>query len=300
MIFLGINATLVNASLTVSDITNINYVKIQNGLYDDLYITKDIESEYSSEIPRQWDLNTILHALFQGNLYAGNFSYSVDDISSLIIKRRKKGDFKWITLFEVPIEKPEDFKFARYDRTAKGRTIYEYSLIPTLNNAEGNNGNMYVNEVYSDFEGLYILDSDSTFSTILDIDISTQKNKPGSVITTYGQQYPYVIKNGYINYDTGSVTATWIQYDNSTDEYLTKDSWDYRENLGNFLMNDKTKIIKLYDSRLWFADINDNISFSNDGHYDKIKANFQFTQIADGEDTEELYLNGFIDFNPNM
>lgn len=54
----------------------INIIKIKNIVLDELYLTKDILIKFDWNIPSDWFYNTILHGLYQNNVYAGNVSYS--------------------------------------------------------------------------------------------------------------------------------------------------------------------------------------------------------------------------------
>ena len=69
-----------------TSIENITQVQIQNGIYDEVYITKDVESSYSTNIP-EWDYNTIFDAKFHNNLTAGNLDFLSTQISEIRVKR---------------------------------------------------------------------------------------------------------------------------------------------------------------------------------------------------------------------
>ena len=65
------------AALTPTHVNNITYVRIANGLYDCLYITRETSSEPSMDCPDEWDFDTILHADFSTSTNAGNVDWDL-------------------------------------------------------------------------------------------------------------------------------------------------------------------------------------------------------------------------------
>ena len=111
--FLGYNFCRDGNALdpTPTDINNINYTRVQNGIFDHLNVSKDAEFDYSSIIPTKWDANTIMNANFEGNISAGNVGVMAANVTSVRVKRRVKGTFEWTTIREIPVTKPEDLSF---------------------------------------------------------------------------------------------------------------------------------------------------------------------------------------------
>ena len=75
----------------------INLYQIQNGIYDEMLITKDRNFSYTTTFP-DWDYNTIFDAKFEGDLSAGNIGFLSTQISEIRVKRRVKGTFDWLTI----------------------------------------------------------------------------------------------------------------------------------------------------------------------------------------------------------
>lgn len=263
------------------------------GRYGNLYITKDVSSQFSSEISGVWDYNTILFAPLKSNLLAGNIEYSAEQISSIRIKRRRVGTHQWITIDEVAVNSIEDLKFERYDKFARAAE-YEFALIPVVGGVEGN---MNINTIQSDFSGIYIVDKENSFGTILDIALkSVNRVKPTSVISTMGNKYPFVVSNGSINYDSGEIKALFLEQD-SNNEWIVKGNYSYRKRLTDFLSNGKPKILKMDDGRCWIIRVVNDIVNSEDGHPDKVAISFSWVQTGDDESSNDLYFNNFSDVN---
>jgi len=280
---------------TPTSVKNIQVLTLKNGIYDELYITRDISYSYTTVIPDTWDFDTIMHAHFNGNLHAGNVDYSINEVSHIRIKRREVGTFEWITLFEVPIADYDDFRFQLYDRYNRAKTNYEYALVPVTNNVEGN---LNINSVYSDFDGVYITEKDRTFNTALSVDIQVQKNHPTEIVNTLGRTYPYIVGNSQNNYYSGTVIATFIELNQSTRDWNVSTGWKYRRELMEFLQNSRPKILKYLDGRMWLVNIMDATTEQASEHIDAPTTTFTWTEIGDCESVQDMYFNGLIDVNP--
>lgn len=297
MIFLGYNFASDRYALSpVAVNVPATEVVLQNGVYDDFHATSDVETAYSLVIP-SWDFSTIMYAEFKEDLFAGNVSYNAEQVSSMIVKRRKVGEYDWQVIENVVIESEDDFYFKRIDRYARGNsTEYEYAVVPILNGIEGNYN---TNTVISDFEGIFIMDAEQTFHTPLDIEIETQQQKPTSAVATIGRRYPYVVANGLNNYVTGTVSAKFIDQDDD-DHFLLKDGVSYRKRLNDFLLDGGVKILKYQDGRMWLISIMESVGESVDGHEQNVTSNFSFTEIGDADSSDDLNDNGLLDIPADL
>ena len=279
-------------SHTPTNIVDMDMVSLSGAIYDELFVSSEVDSDYSTSIPSEWDYSTIIHALFNGNLSGGNMEFYVDQVSSLRIKRREAGAFDWITLFDVPINAPDDFQFTRLDKYARANTEYEYGMVPVVNDMEGE---IIYASILSDFDGVFISEKDITYGTILDVEISAQKNRESSTIVTHGRKYPYVISNGYSDYYSGSISGSFIEQDQLTKMYDVENGVNYRRRLDAFLNNGRPKVIKTYDGRMWIAKCTGAPSQDDSRYIYAPITRFSFTEIADAESSHDLYINGFID-----
>ena len=51
--------------------------QVQNGVYDELFITKNPDQPTEPTAEKEWDYDTILYAKFDGTTTAGNIQYTV-------------------------------------------------------------------------------------------------------------------------------------------------------------------------------------------------------------------------------
>lgn len=275
------------------DITNLNSITLDNGIYDDLFVTKNYNMVITNS-NKEWNFDTVLHAIFNNNLLAGNIEFALNTISSIRIKQREKGKFDWITIYDIPINSIEDLNFVRTYKYCKGNTNYEFAVLPVLNNTI--EGNMSVVECESKFTGAYLMERDSSIQMVINFESTQQRNHSSTTIQTLGRAKPFYITNGMSNYESGSVNVVFIQFDNC--EPNTKTGAKYRKNIYDMLTNKKPKILKFDDGRTYIVGIIEAISQSSD--VDIPISTITWTEIADIDSEEDLYENGFLDWGDNI
>lgn len=225
-----------------TDTKNMKQVKIQNAIFEHIDITKNIRFDYTTELPK-WDFDTIIDCDFEDGTGAGNVEFTLSQLSSIKIKRRKKGDFNWITVQEIPINSRADLNSIRRDYFIPSYEEFEWALVPILNGVEGQ---YIIGSLTTEFNGVFISDVTKTFK----LDKNVSYNSRSSVqsvgqITPLGRRYPVVIKNGNANYEIGTVSGMLLgeKYDD-THEINRKDISQQIDEFVNFLKNGKPKIIK--------------------------------------------------------
>ena len=281
---------------TPTNLQNLNNTKIQNGIFDNLWITRDATSEYPSSIPTTWDYLTILNANFNGNLHAGNIDFVADQITAVRIKRRIKGTFDWIILYEIPINSIEDLSFVKQDNLNQNGVEYEYAFVPMI---ENNELNYITNSVVSEFNGVFICDINTIFKYYANVSYEAfERINRSTVFEPLGRQYPVVVSNALINYETGTINGTVILDEDLYNSALNRiGEVQYRNNLLDFLVNKKAKIIKDWCGGIWLCIIvgSPSISFFNEIGMGLAKVQFDFAQIGNANNADDLYNSGMID-----
>lgn len=275
------------------DITKINSIILDSGIYDDLFVTKNYNKEITNS-NKEWDFDTILHAMFNNNLLAGNIEFALNTVSSIRIKQREKGKFDWITIYDIPINSIEDLNFVRTYKYCKGNTNYEFAVVPVLNNTI--EGNMSIVECESKFTGAYLMERDSSIQMVVNLESTQQRNHSSTTIQTLGRQRPYYITNGMSNYESGSINVVFVQFDNC--ELNTRTGAKYRKNIYDILTNKKPKILKFEDGRTYIVGVTDTISQTSD--IDIPVSTINWTEIADIDSEEDLYENDFLDWGESL
>lgn len=293
MIFMG-GSFFNDNTCSKNNIVNVNgisYIKMSNGIYDDLFITKDIKTDIN-KIELKWDYNTILYALFENDLLAGNIGYSLNTITSIRIKMREKGDFNWITIKDIPISSVEDLNFIATYGYCKGNTDYEFAMIPVLNNTY--EGNLSIAECKSSFDGVYLIEPDAALHMFLNFQMKQERNQTTSIVQTLGRKHPFYITNSQCRFDSGQMNVTFIQMkDNCT--FDIENGGFYRKYVDDILTDKKPKILKFEDGRMWLVAITDNISQDDTGYNKMPIHTINWTEIGDCDDPYDMYVNGFND-----
>ena len=279
---------------TPTDFTNINNIRIENGIYDHMNITKDVDFDYTTELPGKWNLQTQFDADFNGTITAGNVDYILAQISSIKVKRRVKGTFDWMTLFTVPISKVSDVDFVRYDYIAKNNETYEYAIVPVIGNTEGEYS---INSVKSEFYGIFITDNKSSYKFLEGASYSgNERSNQTGIFEPYGSKYPVVIKNGALSYDKGTLTGTVITFD-ANQELDREGTIERLKAIENFLTEPTGKILKDFNGNIWLVSVTDNIPVT---YYSEVgmgfaQVSFNWNEIGSATDSGDLYYNNLIE-----
>lgn len=297
MIFVGLDFSSDENALneTVTHIASTKYIVLKHAIFDDLYLTHDVEYEYTTEIPEKWTFDTVMRADFNGDLAAGNVDYSAEEISEVLIKRRPADSYQWTTLFSIPIETADSFHFEKFDRYARSQTDYVYALVPVAGGIEGKvERELNTNTVHSEFDGVFIMERDSGFSALANVTSQINKNHPTLVVAPIHRKYPYVFGNGNTNYYSGSLSAIFVPLGDDC-LFDFKNGWKYRDKLLEFLCNGQAKILKLHDGRMWMVNVVDSPSESVSLHEFAPHIAFSWVEIDDCDSGHALYENNFID-----
>ena len=295
--FLGYNFLKDGNALdpTPTNINNITYARVQNGIFDHFNVTRDISFDYTSIIPADWDVNTVMDANFSGDTNAGNVDNLAANVTSVRIKRRIKGTFEWITLREIPISSPNDLSFIITDNLNAYNVEYEYAWVPMTNDVEGN---YIIESILSQFQGVFICDVNNIFKLQAGVEYNNNDaNQQVGVFQPYNRKYPVIVSNSLINYQTGTISSWVLPEDfedsKSLDRFeITKE----KEAILKFLMNKKPKIIKDTNGNNWLVYFTGNPSMSYNNNYGQgmVKVNAEWTEVGDPNDKTDLYENGLI------
>ena len=294
MIFLG--TTFCSGKYTLSPIptkTNpIIAIQIFNGTYNQLFLSSDPNLTVNN-FDDEWTYDTKINADFNGDFEAGNVGFSTKTTDNLVIRRREAGTTEWIVIYVKEITTADDFHLLINDTYARAGVKYEYSLSSFCNGIENS---FIIKNVYSDFSGYYVTDKDSIYGTIYDMDgCDTSRNIANQTLQLLNSKYVNVVSNSNLNYDSGSITGTFIKI--NTNDYTVdlNGGLQYRNDFKNRLANKKPLILKIDDGRIWMIRVTGNPTDTQNGHRDVRQISFEWVEIGDVNDMKTLYMNGFSD-----
>lgn len=280
-----------------TDVSNIKKVRIQNAIFDHVNITKNIKFDYTTELPK-WDFDTIIDCDFENGTGAGNVDFALSQLTSIKIKRRKKGTFEWITIQEIPINSRTDLNSIRRDYFVPSGEEFEYALVPNLNGVEGQ---YIIGAISTEFNGVFISDITDTFKLNAKVSYNSRTSMQSvGQITPLGRRYPVVIKNGEANYEVGSISGMLLgkNYE-ETRKIDRKEVVEQIDEFLNFLKNGKPKMIRDWNGNIFLVMIVGNPSITYNNNYGMGVGNASFEWVEQGkyDNEDDLYDNGFIEID---
>ena len=278
-----------------SSVDGINHIQLSNAIYDHFNVTQNTSTPVSTTIPTAWDYDTILDTSFEGNLNAGNVDLLIEQISAIKIKRRVQGEFNWLTLTTIPINSVEDLTFAFNDNLNQYGVTYDYAFVPII---EGVEGNYIINSVLSQFNGVFIGDAQNIYKFLYEVEYGNNaRNQQVGVFQVLGKQYPVLVANGALSYESGSVTATILNDDFQQTGVIDRVAiTQQKDALKDYLTNRKAKILKDWNGNVWLCIVNSNIGVTYKSNFGMgiPVINFEWTEIGNATSQQDLYNNGIL------
>lgn len=292
--FLGTSFFLSPEAVSSSSapVSPVSSISLSGMVLDEIYATKKLLIDFNWIIPDGWDWDTMLHAGFQGDTYAGNVAYSVDIVGKIRIKKRYKGDFNWKTIYEKPVECIEDFRIELYDYYEPSNRDVEYAYVAVARS--GQDMNAVSSSVHSQFDRYFICGRDAAYPIIFNAENTITYNRESQTIVSPGRKYPYVNHNGIARYYSGTMTAVFIGMEDGCIPDA-ENGWNFRNKIDQFLTDGKAKILKSFEGDMWMINTAGSISRSENGHYLNVSQSFEWTECGDPNSIGDLYDHGFID-----
>ncbi len=277
---------------TPTNVENIISTEASNAIFDNLEISTDVTSAYTTDKMTEWGLDTVIWADFEGNLAGGNVEFLATEISTVRIKRRPIGEYEWITLYEKNIVEPQDLNFVFNDYLNIKSEEYEYAWVPVISGVEGN----YVTDtIYSDFDGVFITDGETIYKFYAGVEYDTTSQvQKIAVFEPFGRQYPIYVSNAITNYATGGMNGRILGDYMSTGELNREEMVAEKNNLLKFLTNKKAKFIKDWNGNYHLVMVlgNPSVAFDNNWGMGMMKIGLSWSEVGDGTNGDDLYSVG--------
>lgn len=287
---------VLTSDLTSTDLKNINYVELKNGIYDDLYITKATDFTLGSECPKEWDFDTILWAKFDHTVNAGNIDWNLENTSHIILKSRTEGNFHWKTIAVKEVHSSKDFVINYPDYFVASGQPVEYAIVPVQNGSEGAYAST---QVASRFNKMFLIEGNTVWGTeITDGFCDTTRNIPSSTVELLNSKYPVFVRNTVANYDTGNCKGSFVPLDETSCEFAYDSERDYeriryQREFMDYICDSIPKILKLPDGRLWLVQVTPNPADTANQEYNDREISWSWVEVGDVNSEEDLYYLGF-------
>lgn len=300
MIFMGafFGADELALSPMPTSIEDITSITIKDVMLDTLFVSRSADEEVTLNVPDKitdWNFDTVMIASYDKDTTASNTDWDVDVVSRIIIKRKRKDDFKWTTIDIKEINYVSDFRISGTDITPTTGE-YTYAVVPIL---DGTEGAYITTEVKVNVRKLTIIDSTGTWATIFtDGSLNTVNSTPINFVETLNSKYPTAVFNTIANYQKISVEGEWYPTnDDCNMSMIDNDAirTPYIKRFIDFLTNRKTKLLKNVDGRIWLVMVDNGVSDNMAEFYKTRKISFTCVEIGNTNSTEDLVVCGLID-----
>ena len=218
------------------------------------------------------------------------------DVKMLKLKRRKYGDFNWVTINSAAIIPTRPYDVVWHDNLAQSGVTYEYAVVPVSSGVEGR----YVTDnILARFNGLFICSKDKIYKLYEGIAYgSGQREQKVGVFEPYGRKYPIVTSNANINYDTGSFSGLILPENYmETGKIDRKAIVERKDAILDFLTNKSAKIIKDFNTNIWLCMITGSPSVTYDSSFGMgvVSIDASWVEIGDVNNSSDMYSAGFIE-----
>ena len=218
------------------------------------------------------------------------------DVKMLKLKRRKYGDFNWVTLNSATIIPTRPYDVVWNDNLAQSGVTYEYAVVPVSSGVEGR----YVTDnILARFNGLFICSKDKIYKLYEGIAYgSGQREQKVGVFEPYGRKYPVVTSNANINYDTGSFSGLILPENYmETGKIDRKAIVERKDAILDFLTNKSAKIIKDFNTNIWLCMITGSPSVTYESSFGMgvVSIDASWVEIGDVNNSSDMYSAGFIE-----
>lgn len=279
-----------------STVENITGTELSNAIFDHFNVTRDTSIAPTMDKPLEWTYDTVLNADFDGNTNAGNLDYILQQISGIKIKRRIKGAFDWLTLKYIDISSLEDLSFTFNDFLNGYNIEYEYAFVPVINGVEGE---YIINNVLSKFNGVFIGDAEQVFKFLYGTNYTANsRNQQVGTFMPLGKEYPIIVANGVLSYESGTFTGTLLNDDFEQSGQIDRTAIVTKKNLlKDYLTNKKPKILKDWNGNIWLVMIINNIAvnYLQGSGMGIPQVQFNWIEVGKTDNQQDLYDNGIVD-----
>lgn len=261
----------------------IDRLKVDQGMYDEIYIDLDKNITDENVRPTSWTPTTIMDSRFNGDLDGGSIGAEGFKITGIQLQRTLLGSGKWDVIGTY--DYTPDFNFYDYiDRFTQNGAIYQYAVVPVANDVSGNR--MISDEVQSSFEGIFITDKKENRRLQYDITLGDiSYNTVSSVNQPINGKFP-VVTFGNSKYRSGNLTVLPLSKQtvalagsgiDKFAEQATRMKWL------EFLENGRAKVIRMDNGVLMLVVTHSAIVTHRDGDIlrDLADISFEYVEVGD-------------------
>lgn len=255
-------------------------LKIGNGIFDALYLTRNVDIPYSNVIP-SYTSDTIIGVDFNGNLSTNTPHYT-----KLVLKRRDENLLRWLILSEAKVS-ADAYTFINYNDgfiPTGVEQIYRLEVYTADNNIPTET---YTTSITPKWGKIFISDKETRFALNYGVIYSNNsQNIQNGVLMPIGATYPIVIQNANGNYRSGSVQFKVLGYQFEVDKTLNRTSIVQQTNdVLEFLTNGKAKCLTDFNGNIYLLKVINSPQISYDANWGNGVTIVSFDWVEQGKYT---------------
>ena len=302
--------------------TTVKYVEVKDVIIDELYAchgatltipnTDGVPTQYTEETFRTpddvyWDRYTAIHAQYNGDAFGGNIKIEPEEVQAIKVKRRRKGELAWQTIYYkiVDLSEEDPFNVFMMDYLEPSQTDIEYTYSFAKYNEDRTSVTDYdavAQSVRSEFDNYFIVGAEvdsngdsqyTVYQAIANAETIPMYNRASNTIVSPGSKYPYIVNNGIAKYYSGTFSAAFFPIEDCC-RLEGQDAYLMRNQIDEFLTDGNVKILKKFDGDIWMINVVGDIKRNNEGHWNYISQSFDWAESGNVKSVGDLYDNGFI------
>ena len=257
--------------------SEMNVLKIGNGIFDDLNITKDTDIPYTTVVPT-WTTKSILCINFNGNLN----NNGAPNYTRLLLKRKDDTMLTWLNLADIAVLPNTETYIDFNDSFIPTGIEQTYALVTYVDNIPSDPYEITVTPTWSKY---FLSDKDNRFTLNYAVIYSNHsQNIQNGVFMPIGAKYPIVVQNGEGNYRSGSLQFKVLGYQYEIDKRLNRVSIIQQLNdILKFLTNGKAKCLTDFNGNIFILKVINSPQISYDANWGNGIATVSFDWVEQTE-----------------
>ena len=257
--------------------SEMNVLKIGNGIFDDLNLTKDTDIPYTTVVPT-WTTKSILCINFNGNLN----NNGAPNYTRLLLKRKDDTMLTWLNLADITVLPNTETYIDFNDSFIPTGIEQTYALVTYVDGIPSDPYEITITPTWSKY---FLSDKDNRFTLNYAVIYSNHsQNIQNGVFMPIGAKYPIVVQNGEGNYRSGSLQFKVLGYQYEIDKRLNRVSIIKQLNdILAFLTNGKAKCLTDFNGNIFILKVINSPQISYDANWGNGIATISFDWVEQTE-----------------
>lgn len=151
---------------------------------------------------------------------------------------------------------------------------------------------VYYGEIAHRISGICIADRYAGYSALsFTQHYPVSKNSRSAIMEPMDSKYPYAVINGSLDYDSGSVTATFAPISECKPDF--SDNCRRTSEIRHWLNNGEAKLLKFHNGECWIVSVS-GAATEQPGNAEILATTFNWTEIADAKKNENYIRLGMV------